>query len=114
VDKLNHDYVTNYLDGYLKMYADTVGNGKIGKDGISFLLTDSIEVGPQNWTDKMLESFKRGEVTMPRPWLPALTGVVIKSLKIRPVSLGFSPHHRSTHRGKSLRRYFRPTYTSMG
>ena len=25
VDKLNRDYVTNYLDGYLKMYADTVG-----------------------------------------------------------------------------------------
>ena len=79
VDKLNHDYVTNYLDGYLKMYADTVGNGKIGKDGISFLLTDSIEVGPQNWTDKMLEEFQARRGYDARPWLPALTGVVIKS-----------------------------------
>jgi hypothetical protein len=79
VDKLNHDYVTHYLDGYLKMYADTVGADKIGKDGISFLLTDSIEVGPQNWTDKMLEEFQARRGYDARPWLPALTGVVIKS-----------------------------------
>jgi hypothetical protein len=25
VDKLNREYVKNYVDGYLKMYADTVG-----------------------------------------------------------------------------------------
>ena len=79
VDKLNRDYVTHYLDGYLKMYADTVGEDKIGKDGISYLLTDSIEVGPQNWTDKMLEEFQMRRGYDPRPWLPALTGVVIKS-----------------------------------
>ncbi|MGD1108047.1 MAG: glycosyl hydrolase, partial [Terracidiphilus sp.] len=51
VDKLNREYVKNYVDGYLKMYADTVGPENIGRDGISYLLTDSIEVGPQNWTD---------------------------------------------------------------
>ncbi len=31
VDKLNRDYVKNYVDGYLKMYADTVGRGKDGQ-----------------------------------------------------------------------------------
>ena len=59
VDKLNREYVKNYVDGYLKMYSDTVGADKMGKDGISFMLTDSIEVGPQNWTDNMLDEFQK-------------------------------------------------------
>ena len=79
VDKLNRAYVKNYLDGYLKMYADTVGPENIGKNGISYVLTDSIEVGPQNWTDSILEEFKQRRGYDARPWLPALTGVVIKS-----------------------------------
>jgi hypothetical protein len=79
VDKLNREYVKNYVDGYLKMYADTVGPENMGKNGISYLLTDSIEVGPQNWTDNILEEFKQRRGYDPRPWLPALTGVVIKS-----------------------------------
>jgi (4-O-methyl)-D-glucuronate---lignin esterase len=79
VDKLNREYVKNYLDGYLKMYSDTVGADRIGKDGISFLLTDSIEVGPQNWTDNMLGEFQKRRGYDARPWLPALTGIVIGS-----------------------------------
>jgi hypothetical protein len=79
VDKLNRDYVKSYVDGYLKMYSDTVGAENVGKDGISYLLTDSIEVGPQNWTDNILEEFKQRRGYDARPWLPALTGVVIKS-----------------------------------
>ncbi len=80
VDKLNRDYVKNYVDGYLKMYADTVGAGRMGKDGISFMLTDSIEVGPQNWTDNMLSDFQRLRGYDARLWLPAMTGVIIKSV----------------------------------
>ncbi len=79
VDKFNREYVKNYVDGYLKMYADTVGNSMMGKNGISYMLTDSIEVGPQNWTDNMLEEFQKRRGYDARPWLPALTGVVIKS-----------------------------------
>jgi hypothetical protein len=79
VDKFNREFVKNYVDGYLKMYADTVGANKMGKDGISYMLTDSIEVGPQNWTDNMLQEFQKRRGYDARPWLPALTGVVIKS-----------------------------------
>ncbi len=79
VDKLNRDYVKNYVDGYLKMYADTVGPAGLGANGISWLLTDSIEVGPQNWTDHILEEFQQRRGYDPRPWLPALTGVIINS-----------------------------------
>jgi hypothetical protein len=80
VDKLNRDYVKNYVDGYLKMYADTVGTESMGADGILWMLTDSIEVGPQNWTDRMLEEFEQRRGYDARPWLPALTGVIIKSI----------------------------------
>jgi hypothetical protein len=79
VDKLNRDYVKDYVDGYLKMYADTVGPDNLGEDGISWLLSDSIEVGPQNWTDHILEEFQKRRGYDPRPWLPALTGIYIKS-----------------------------------
>ncbi|MGO9323961.1 MAG: glycosyl hydrolase [Terracidiphilus sp.] len=79
VDKLNREDVKNYLDGYLKMYADTVGPENMGKDGILWLLTDSIEVGPQNWTNNILEEFQKRRGYDARPWLPALTGAVIKS-----------------------------------
>ncbi|MGD0738939.1 MAG: glycosyl hydrolase, partial [Terracidiphilus sp.] len=79
VDKLNREYVKNYVDGYLKMYADTVGPEMMGANGISWLLTDSIEVGPQNWTDHILEDFQQRRGYDPRPWLPTLTGAVIKS-----------------------------------
>ena len=79
VDKLNATYVKNYLDGYLKIYADTVGPSLMGNAGISSLLTDSIEAGPQNWTDNILDEFKQRRDYDPHPWLPALTGVVIKS-----------------------------------
>jgi hypothetical protein len=79
VDKLNRDYVKNYVDGYLKMYADAVGPEMMGASGISWLLTDSIEVGPQNWTDHMLDEFQQRRGYDARPWLPALTGVIIKS-----------------------------------
>ncbi len=79
VDKLNRDYVKNYVDGYLKMYSETVGPELMGTNGISWLLTDSIEVGPQNWTDHILDEFKQRRGYDPRPWLPTLTGVIIKS-----------------------------------
>jgi hypothetical protein len=79
VDKLNREYVKSYVDGYLKMYADTVGSEMLGTSGISWLLSDSIEVGPQNWTDHILEDFQQRRGYDPHPWLPALTGVVIKS-----------------------------------
>ena len=78
-DKLNREDVKQYLDHYLGMYADTVGSSRMGKEGISYLTTDSIEVGPQNWTDNMLSDFARLRGYDARPWLPALTGVIIKS-----------------------------------
>ncbi|MDR3793498.1 MAG: glycosyl hydrolase [Terracidiphilus sp.] len=79
VDKLDRGFVTNYMEGYLKMNAEAVGAENMGANGISHVLTDSIEVGPQNWTDKMLDEFKTRRGYDARLWLPAMTGVVIGS-----------------------------------
>jgi len=79
VDKLNRQYVKNYIDGYLKTYSDTVGPKLIGKAGISYMLSDSAETGAQNWTDDMLAEFRQLRGYDAHMWLPALTGVIVES-----------------------------------
>ena len=79
VDKLDGRYVRNYIDGYLKTYSEAVGPALIGKHGISHLLSDSAEIGTQNWTDDMLPEFKRHRGYDARSWLPVLTGVIVES-----------------------------------
>ena len=79
VDKLNRQYVGNYVQHYLKTYSDTVGANMIGKRGIGYMLSDSAETGAQNWTDNMLTEFHDRRGYDPHPWLPALTGVIVQS-----------------------------------
>ena len=79
VDKLNRQYVKNYVDGYLKTYTDTVGPKLIGHTGISFMLSDSAETGAQNWTDDMLTEFRQRRGYDAHAWLPALTGAIVQS-----------------------------------
>jgi hypothetical protein len=79
VDKLNRQDMKNYVDGYLKTYSDTVGPSLVGKTGIQYMLSDSAETGPQNWTDDMLDAFRQRRGYDAHPWLPALTGVVVQS-----------------------------------
>ncbi len=78
-DKLNRQDVKSYLDGYLKMFSNTVGPSRMGSAGISYLLTDSIEAGPQNWTNNMIGDFEQLRGYNPHLWFPALTGVIIQS-----------------------------------
>ena len=79
VDKLNQQYVAEYLDTYLEKYTKAVGPSLIGKRGLNAFITDSLEVGVQNWTDDMLKQFERLRGYDPRPWLPSLTGIVVES-----------------------------------
>jgi hypothetical protein len=79
VDKLNRQYVKNYVDGYLKTYTDTVGPELIGKAGIGYMLSDSAETGAQNWTDDMLTEFRQRRGYDAHVWLPVLTGVIVQN-----------------------------------
>ncbi len=79
VDKLNRRYVSEYMQHYLETYSSFLPPSLIGAHGLRGLMADSTEVGPQNWSDDMLEQFQRLRGYDARPWLPALTGVIIES-----------------------------------
>ena len=79
VDKLDAKAVKSYIDTYLGSYFEMLGPQLMGRRGVKALLTDSIEVGPYNWTPDLLAQFKRLRGYDPTPFLPALTGVVIGS-----------------------------------
>lgn len=79
VDKLNKAYVKQYMDTYVSEFDDFLSPSLIGAHGVRGILADSTETGPQNWTDDMLGEFQRLRGYDPRPWLPALTGVIIQS-----------------------------------
>jgi len=81
VDKLDHRYVKNYMDGYLDSYRDTVGPDMMGKHGIEYVITDSWEAGTQNWTDNILDQFRKRRGYDPTAWLPVLTGHLVESAR---------------------------------
>lgn len=68
VDKLDPERVRGYLATWLARF-----------DGLHLgaLLSDSIESGPQNVTDRLREEFQRLRGYDPLPWLPALCGFVV-------------------------------------
>jgi hypothetical protein len=79
VDKMDHRFVKRYFDTYLDSYKETVGAGEMGSKGIRYVINDSWEAGSQNWTDNMIEQFKRLRGYDPVPWMPVLTGEVVES-----------------------------------
>ncbi len=79
VDKYDAQAVEGYMNTYLDMYRETTGANLMGGRGLRALLTDSTEVGPSNWTPRMLELFENLRGYDAKPWLPALTGEVIGS-----------------------------------
>ena len=78
VDKLRKGATKTFMDEYLKLYEDASG-GMMGAHGVNNVATDSWEAGFQNWTDGILDDFKRLRGYDPMPWLPALTGRVVQS-----------------------------------
>jgi (4-O-methyl)-D-glucuronate---lignin esterase len=79
VDKLNRGYVQHYMTDYLEQYLKILPPSLVGERGLRTVMADSIESGPQNWTDDMLSEFERLRGYDPRPYLPALTGVIVQS-----------------------------------
>jgi hypothetical protein len=79
VDKMDRRYVKNYMEKYLDSYKETVGADEMGKKGIRFVINDSWEAGSQNWTDNMIDQFKKLRGYDPVPWMPVLTGAVVES-----------------------------------
>jgi hypothetical protein len=79
VDKLDRRFVKQYMEKYLDSYKETVGADFMGKRGIRYVVNDSWEAGSQNWTDDMIEQFKKRRGYDPVPWMPVLAGQVVGS-----------------------------------
>ena len=79
VDKMDRRYVKDYMEKYLDSYKETVGADEMGSKGIRYVINDSWEAGSQNWTDNMIDQFKKLRGYDPVPWMPVLTGQVVES-----------------------------------
>jgi alpha-L-rhamnosidase len=79
VDKLDHRFVQQYMEKYLDSYKQTVGADMMGARGIRYIINDSWEAGSQNWTDRMIDQFKKRRGYDPLPWMPVLAGQVVES-----------------------------------
>jgi len=79
VDKLDPVAIKNYFENYLDQYKDATGGLMGSKGGLQFMVTDSWEAGAQNWTANLPAEFQKRCGYSIIPWLPVLTGQVIKS-----------------------------------
>ncbi|MDO9376951.1 MAG: glycosyl hydrolase [Ferruginibacter sp.] len=78
VDKLDATAVKNYFEIYLNKYKDATG-GLMGARGLQYVVTDSYEAGQETWTPQMAQEFKKRRGYALLPWMPVLTGVIVKS-----------------------------------
>ncbi|MCH6230917.1 glycoside hydrolase [Microbacterium sp. CFH 31415] len=68
VDKLDGARVEMFLQRHLTRFE---------AEGFDALLSDSIEAGSQNWTDRITERFQNRRGYDPTPWLPTLAGYLV-------------------------------------
>jgi len=80
VDKLDPVAVKSYFTNYLDQYKDASG-GLMGARGLQYVVTDSWEAGPQNWTNNLPAEFMQRRGYSMLPWMPVLTGHIINSLQ---------------------------------
>ena len=79
VDKLDPVAIKNYFTNYLEQYKSATGGLMGNKGGLRFMVTDSWEAGAQNWTGNMISEFQQRRGYSMIPWMPVLTGTIIKS-----------------------------------
>jgi hypothetical protein len=79
VDKMDPAAINRYFTNYLDQYKSATGGLMGGKGGLQYMVTDSWEAGAQNWTGNLPQEFLKRRGYSLLPWLPALTGHIIKS-----------------------------------
>ena len=70
VDKLDPKAWEDYFKEFLRIYEGAP---------VQYVLTDSYEAGQMTWTQDMFDEFRKRRGYSLFPWLPALTGEVIRS-----------------------------------
>jgi hypothetical protein len=79
VDKLDPAAIKRYFTNYLDQYKNATGGLMGSKGGLQYIITDSWEAGAQNWTANLPTEFQKRRGYNMIPWLPVLTGHIIKS-----------------------------------
>ena len=79
VDKMDPAAINRYFTNYLEQYKSATGGLMGAKGGLQYMVTDSWEAGAQNWTANLPQEFLKRRGYSMLPWLPALTGHIIKS-----------------------------------
>ena len=79
MDKLDPVAIKKYFTNYLDQYKNATGGLMGSKGGLQYMITDSWEAGAQNWTANLPQEFQKRRGYSMIPWLPVLTGHVIKS-----------------------------------
>lgn len=78
VDKLDKKAWVRHFRNYIDMNKSAV-KGKLGQEGISYMLVDSYEAAHQNWTPRLREEFTQRRGYDPILWYPVLTGQILQS-----------------------------------
>ena len=79
-DKLSARHMEAYFHGYLDPIAERLG--PLFGRRLQYLVMDSWEAGMQNWTDEMIDQFRRRRGYDPVPYLPAMTGRIVDSAEV--------------------------------
>jgi hypothetical protein len=79
VDKLDSTAIKNYFTRYLDQYKNATGGLMGNAGGLQYMVTDSWEAGAQNWTPGMLQEFQKRRGYSMIPWMPVLSGHLVKS-----------------------------------
>jgi alpha-L-rhamnosidase/Glycosyl hydrolases family 2, sugar binding domain len=79
VDKLSSRHVSDYMKTYTDMVSGAVTPNY--SKSFRYFLMDSWEAGQENWTQDMLQEFKRRRGYDPTPYLITLTGHIVGSSK---------------------------------
>jgi hypothetical protein len=76
-DKMSKEHIRAHFDNYIGMILKKIP----AEDRKTFkiVVEDSYETGGQNWTDKMIEDFKKAYGYDPVPFIPVYSGVVVGS-----------------------------------
>jgi hypothetical protein len=77
VDKMNRKFAQEHFDAFVGQLLKRMPASD--RKAFTRVVADSYEMGSQNWTDDLAESFKKEYGYDPQPWLPVLSGRILGS-----------------------------------
>lgn len=80
VDKMSKEHVRSHFDGMMGEFLRRTPAAD--RKALKYVIADSYETGPQNWTDSFLTNFQQHFGYSPLPYLPCIDGHVVGSVDI--------------------------------